>query len=81
MHSEGDLRTPGRDLLRHHHPAGDPPRHLHLGQGTDPADPGLHHPLEQQPRTFVWTATTDEILTKVLITQTNVKKLVENKTK
>ncbi len=30
---------------------------------------------------FVWTATTDEILAKVLITQTNIKKLVENNTK
>ena len=28
-----------------------------------------------------WTATTDEILAKVLITQTNIKKLVENNTK
>jgi len=33
------------------------------------------------PEPFVWTATTDEILAKVLITQTNVKKLVENNTK
>lgn len=30
---------------------------------------------------FVWTATTDQILAKVLITQTNIKKLVENNTK
>jgi hypothetical protein len=30
---------------------------------------------------FVWTATTDEILAKVLITQTNIKKLVANNTK
>ena len=30
---------------------------------------------------FVWTATTDEILAKVLITQTNIKKLVENNQK
>jgi hypothetical protein len=33
------------------------------------------------PEPFVWTATTDEILAQVLITQTNVKKLVENNTK
>jgi transposase len=33
------------------------------------------------PEPFVWTATTDEILAKVLITQTNIKKLVENNTK
>jgi transposase len=30
---------------------------------------------------FVWTATTDDILAKVLITQTNIKKLVENNQK
>ena len=33
------------------------------------------------PRTFQWTATTDEILAKVRLTQLNVKKLVANNSK
>ncbi len=30
---------PDRNLVRHHHPPGDPTRHLHLGQGPHHADP------------------------------------------
>jgi transposase len=45
------LVEPDRKPVRHHHPAVDPSRHLHLGQGTDQPDPHLHHPLEHQPRT------------------------------
>ena len=33
------------------------------------------------PTPFVWTATADEILAKVRIVQTNIKKLVENNAK
>ena len=33
------------------------------------------------PRPFQWTATTDEILAKVQLVQTNIKKLVANNTK
>jgi hypothetical protein len=33
------------------------------------------------PRPFQWTATTDEILAKVRLTQTNIKKLVANNSK
>ena len=35
----------------------------------------------QHPKPFTWTATTDEILAKVRIVQTNIRKLVENNTK
>jgi transposase len=35
----------------------------------------------RNPRTFQWTATTDEILAKVRLTQLNVKKLVANNSK
>ena len=41
------LDEPRRDLLRHHHPPGDPPRHLHLGAGTDRRDPTLHRRLQR----------------------------------
>jgi hypothetical protein len=33
------------------------------------------------PRPFAWTATADEILAKVRIVQTNIKKLVDNNSK
>ncbi|HLL69777.1 MAG TPA: IS630 family transposase, partial [Micromonosporaceae bacterium] len=33
------------------------------------------------PRPFQWTATADEILAKVRLTQTNIKKLVANNSK
>ncbi|MGH3570167.1 MAG: hypothetical protein ACRDRH_30000, partial [Pseudonocardia sp.] len=33
------------------------------------------------PRPFSWTATTDEILTKVKIVEANVRKLVDNNSK
>ncbi|MFV2110403.1 hypothetical protein ACFHWU_28040, partial [Micromonospora sp. LOL_015] len=33
------------------------------------------------PRPFTWTATADEILAKVQLVQTNIKKLVANNTK
>ena len=33
------------------------------------------------PEPFAWTATADEILAKVRIVQTNIRKLVENNTK
>jgi hypothetical protein len=35
-----------RDLLRHHHPPGHPPRHLHLRQGPHRQDRGIHRRLE-----------------------------------
>ena len=34
-----------------------------------------------EPHTFAWTATADEILAKVRIVQTNIKKLVDNNSK
>jgi len=33
------------------------------------------------PTPFVWTASADEILAKVRVVQTNIRKLVENNTK
>jgi hypothetical protein len=33
------------------------------------------------PAPFVWTASADEILAKVRVVQTNIRKLVENNTK
>ena len=33
------------------------------------------------PKPFIWTATTDEILAKVRIVQTNIKRLVDNNAK
>ena len=41
------LAEHGRDLLRHHHPPGHPPRHLHLGQGPHRRDRDLHRRLER----------------------------------
>ena len=38
----------------------------------------LHHALEYLCHTFVWTATADEILAKVRLVETNIKKLVDN---
>ena len=43
----GVLAEHGGDLLRHHHPAGDPPRQLHLGQGPHHRDRGLHRRVER----------------------------------
>ncbi|MDG4790658.1 IS630 family transposase [Micromonospora sp. WMMD1102] len=43
------LDQPDRDLVRHHHPPGHPPRHLLLRPGPDPVHPRLHHHLERQP--------------------------------
>jgi hypothetical protein len=37
--------------------------------------------LDGDPAPFVWTASADEILAKVRIVQTNIRKLVENNTK
>jgi hypothetical protein len=36
---------------------------------------------DTDPRPFTWTATTDDILAKVRLTQLNIKKLVANNTK
>jgi hypothetical protein len=33
------------------------------------------------PKPFIWTATTEEILAKVRIVQTNIKRLVDNNAK
>jgi hypothetical protein len=35
----------------------------------------------ENAKPFTWTATTGEILTKVRLVQTNIKKLVDNNTK
>ncbi len=37
----------GRDLLRRHHPAGDPPRQLHLGQGPHHRHRDLNQRVER----------------------------------
>ena len=37
--------------------------------------------LERQPQAVRWTATADEILAKVRLVQTNIKKLVDNNAK
>ena len=42
----------GRDLLRHHYPPSDSPRHLHLGQGPHRRDRDLHRRLERSLRTL-----------------------------
>src|ERR1035441_8495552 len=41
------VAEPGGDLLRHHHPAGHPPRLLRLGPGADRRDPPVHRRLER----------------------------------
>ena len=43
----GVLAEHGRDLLRHHHPASDPTRHLHLGQRPHRRHRSLHRRLER----------------------------------
>ena len=40
-----------------------------------------HTHWNTNPTPFAWTATTDEILAKVRVVQTNIRKLVENNTK
>ena len=42
-----DLAQPGRCLLLDHHPAGHPPRHLHLRARPDRRHPPLHRRLER----------------------------------
>ncbi len=75
------MDQPDRDLVRHHHPPIDPPRHLHLRQGplNQIRDYIDHWNTNAEP--FVWTATADEILAKVALVQTNIRKLVDNNTK
>ena len=46
------LAEHGRDLLRHHHPPSDPPRHLHQRQGPHRRDRDLHRRLERTLRTL-----------------------------
>jgi hypothetical protein len=45
------LAEHGRDLLRHHHPSSDPPRHLHQRQGPHRRHRHLHRRLERTLRT------------------------------
>jgi hypothetical protein len=47
-------------------------------EGAGQADPRLHRPLEYRSRPLVWTTTAEEILAKVRLVQTSVKKLVDN---
>jgi hypothetical protein len=72
---------PDRDLVRHHHPASDPARHLHLRQVLigQIRDYIAHWNTNAKP--FVWTATAEEILAKVRLIQTNIKKLIDNNAK
>ena len=46
----GVLAEHGRDLLRHHHPPGHPPRHLHQRQGPHRRHRDLHRRLEQNSK-------------------------------
>ena len=41
------VAEPGGDLLRHHHPPGHTPRHLHLGHRPHRRHPPLHRRLQQ----------------------------------
>jgi hypothetical protein len=67
------------NVVRHHYPASQTSADLQLGQGA-----GRSHPRDYigrwnaNPRPFVWTATTDEILAKVRVVQSNTRKLVDN---
>ena len=54
----------GRDLLRHHHPAGHPPRHLHLVADLIAAIEAFIDGWNERCQPFTWTKTADEILTK-----------------
>ena len=48
LHADiGVVAEHGGDLLRHHHPAGDPPRQLHLGQRPHHRHRGLHRRVER----------------------------------
>ena len=70
-----------RNLVRHHHSPIDPPWHLHLVKVLIKTirDYIAHWNADAQP--FVWTATSDEILAKVALTQAAVRQLVDNNAK
>ena len=70
-----------RNLVRHHHPPT-------IRRGTFTSVKVLintirdyieHWNADAQP--FIWTATADEILAKVALTQTNIRQLVDNNAK
>ena len=75
------LDQPDRDLVRHHHPPVDPARHLHLRQGLVKQIRDYIEHWNANSKPFAWTATADDILAKVQLVQTNIKKLVDNNAK
>ena len=56
------VAEPGRDLLRHHHPASHPPRYLQLRRGPVDAISGFIDGWNDRCQPFSWTKTADEIL-------------------
>jgi hypothetical protein len=62
--TSGSRLNPRGDLLRHHHPAGHPPRHLRLGRRPRRRDPRLIDAWNDHCEPFTWTKTADEILAK-----------------
>ncbi len=75
------LDQPDRDLVRHHHPQS-------IRRGTVTSVTVLvkqirdyidHWNANSKP--FVWMATADDILAKVQLVQTSIKKLVDNNAK
>jgi hypothetical protein len=76
------LDEPDRDLVRHHQQTGDPSGDLRLAVNH------LIHRIrayvehwKATAEPFVWTATTEDILAKVRLVQTSVRKLVQNNSK
>ncbi|WP_238164689.1 hypothetical protein [Kribbella pittospori] len=84
LHTEGIVvDQPDRETGSRSSPAkpSHPPGHLQLGQDPHQPDPRLHQHWNTNPKPFAWTATADDILAKVRLVQTNIKKLVDNNTK
>ncbi|MDX3642187.1 hypothetical protein [Streptomyces sp. MB09-02B] len=75
------VAEPDRDLVRDHHPAVHPPRHVLQRQRPGQTDPRLHQLLERERETLHLDRPADEILAKVRLVQTSLKKLVNNNSK
>ena len=60
----GVLDEPGRDLLRDHHPAGYPPRHVRLGRELIEDITRFIDGWNERCQPFIWTTDADTIIAK-----------------
>ncbi|MEU2874776.1 hypothetical protein ABZ769_37395 [Streptomyces olivoreticuli] len=68
-------------MVRHPDPAVDPPGTFSSIRVLVSQIRDYINSWNQDPKPFTWTATADEILAKVRLTQRNVRTLVANKSK